>query len=119
MLQQPLARRVAGAARDAAAGERCQGHCLCRVCGVAHEAVPTDGTTDAWPGRGPGRREIERYLSVGRLRLYRSFSTITTTRSAGTTRARTGLRENPSHQRWTRPTAPRVSRSSPQEDHSL
>ena len=52
MLQQPLARRVAGAARYAAAGERCQGHCLCRVCGVAHEglraAVPTDGTTDAW-----------------------------------------------------------------------
>ena len=38
MLQQPLARRVAGAARYAATGERCQGHCLCRVCGVAHEA---------------------------------------------------------------------------------
>ena len=53
MLQQPLARRVAlgqrGARRPA---KRCQGHCLCRVCGVAHEglraAVPTDGTTDAW-----------------------------------------------------------------------
>ena len=39
MLQQPLARRVAlgqrGARRPA---KRCQGHCLCRVCGVAHEA---------------------------------------------------------------------------------
>ena len=50
MLQQPLARRVAGAARYAAAGERCQGHCLCRVCGVAHEACELqpidDGTTD-------------------------------------------------------------------------
>ena len=38
MLQQPLARRVAGAARYAAAGEALPGALSLSVCGVAHEA---------------------------------------------------------------------------------
>ena len=58
MLQQPLARRVAlgqrGARRPA---KRCQGHCLCRVCGVAHEACELR-RSNRWNDRclnGPAR----------------------------------------------------------------
>ena len=59
MLQQPLARRVAlgqrGARRPA---KRCQGHCLCRVCGVAHEACelqPFQPMERQMPGGPSGR----------------------------------------------------------------
>ena len=53
MLQQPLARRVAGAARYAAAGEALPGALPLssmrrRARGLRAAAVPTDGTTDAW-----------------------------------------------------------------------
>ena len=60
MLQQPLARRVAGAARYAAAGERCQGHCLCRVCGVAHEACELQSFHQMERRDGPRRRAAAR-----------------------------------------------------------
>ena len=71
MLQQPLARRVAGAARYAAAGEALPGALPLssmrrRARGLRAAAVPTDGTTDVMPGRarpGPGRREIKKNLS--------------------------------------------------------
>ena len=52
MLQQPSRDEWPGQRGTRRPAKRCQGHCLCRVCGVAHEglraAVPTDGTTDAW-----------------------------------------------------------------------
>ena len=59
MLQQPLARRVAGAARYAAAGEALPGALPLssmrrRARGLRAAAVPTDGTTDAWRPVRPG-----------------------------------------------------------------
>ena len=82
MLQQPLARRVAGAARYAAAGEALPGALPLssmrrRARGLRaapFQPMERQMPQRARPGAGPGRREIERYLSVGRLRLYRSFS---------------------------------------------
>ena len=64
MLQQPLARRVAGAARYAAAGEALPGALPLssmrrRARGLRAAAVPTDGTTDAWTiggASGAGRK---------------------------------------------------------------
>ena len=56
MLQQPLARRVAGAARYAAAGEALPGALPLSSMRTrpASCAVPTDGTTDAWRPVRPG-----------------------------------------------------------------
>ena len=70
MLQQPLARRVAGAARYAAAGEALPGalplSSMRRRARGLRAAGVNDGTTDVMPGRarpGPGRREIKKNLS--------------------------------------------------------
>ena len=82
MLQQPLARRVAGAARYAAAGEALPGALPLssmrrRARGLRAAAVPSDGTTDAWTiggASGAGRKrpglpgealEVEESGSVG------------------------------------------------------
>ena len=73
MLQQPLARRVAGAARCAAAGEALPGALPLssmrrRARGLRAAAVPTDGTTESdavrcldGPARGPDGARL-RYI---------------------------------------------------------
>ena len=79
MLQQPLARRVAGAARYAAAGEALPGALPLssmrrRARGLRAAAVAC--RMERWNGMDGSRREIERDLSPERARLYRSFRTL-------------------------------------------
>ena len=75
MLQQPLARRVAGAARYAAAGEALPG--ALPLSSMASRTRPTscrsnDGTTDAWTGPAPARPHVsgcvvrERWIRFGK-----------------------------------------------------
>ena len=73
MLQQPSRDEWPGQRGTRRPAKRCQGHCLCRVCGVAHEACELR-RSNRWndrceldgPARArtdPGRREIKKNLS--------------------------------------------------------